>query len=292
MKRSSKSTLDRTLAILWSAWSELGVAGWRGHAFPLAIDPEALLLWTGCLGDADARLRDEALDWAVRYSTLISRSRLQRMLLLWPANDEWSRFAGMLSGATGHHWPGAGKSQRFSPSRKSEIRTEGRPALVTVRLRALCGTTARAELLRILLLAPAARRWSAAELALEACYTKANVVEALESLRIGGVVEATREGNALRYRLQGRAEVESLVDPLPTRRASFLWPTLIAWRITAQQELLSSAGKAVRQVETSKLLAELASISSRAGVSTTTGDLSEGEVRLEQLLSSVLVMLE
>ena len=79
MKRSNPTSSERVLEVLWSAWSEMGVAGWRGRPFPLTIDPEALVLWTGCVGDEDARLRDEALDWCVRYSSLISRSRLQQM---------------------------------------------------------------------------------------------------------------------------------------------------------------------------------------------------------------------
>jgi hypothetical protein len=289
MKRSKTAATDRVLSVLWSAWSELGVAGWRSRVFPRTIDPEALVLWTGCMGDEDARLRDEALDWCIRHSSLISRSRLQRMLKLWPVNEAWGSFAGTLGSQTGQRWPGASKPQRFTASRKSELLVDQRPALAAIRLRCLFGTTARAELLRILLAASPSRRWSISELATEACYTKGNVAEALESLRLGGVLEATTEGNAFRFRLLRRSALENLAGPSTESDASFLWPALIGWRITAHDRELSKASAIVRQVENAKFLAELEPVLARAGL---TGLRDNGVDELAALLSAALSTFE
>jgi hypothetical protein len=108
-----------------------------------------------------------------------------------------------------------------------------------------------------------ARRWSIAELAGEACYTKGNVAEALESLRLGGALEATREGNAFRFRLLHRSALESLAGPSSESGASFLWPALIVWRITAHEQEFSKASAIVRQVESAKLVAELEPVIAR-----------------------------
>ncbi len=39
--------------------------------------PEELILLTALIGEYDPRLRDEALDWCVRYHQFISVSRLR-----------------------------------------------------------------------------------------------------------------------------------------------------------------------------------------------------------------------
>ncbi len=291
MKRGSKTPSERALEVVWSAWAEMGVAGWKSRAFPLAIDPEALVLWTGCLGDADPRLRDEALDWCISYSTLISRSRLRRMLDIWPVSASWSSFAATLEAKTGQEWPGSGKPLRFEASGKSELHAEGRPALLALRLRGLFGTTARAELLRVLLLAPPERRWSIAELTTEACYTKGNISEALGNLSTGGAVESTREGNALRFRLRHRADLAALAAPLPSSRDSFLWRALITWRLTAHIDEFATASATVRHVESAKLLAALAPTLSRAGWSSDVGLVAESADPIANVLTHALVAL-
>ena len=69
-------TLDAALDLLWRQWCSLGVAGHSRPAAPgTIIDPESLLLATTHLGQNDPRLFDECLDWLSQYA---SRLHLQR----------------------------------------------------------------------------------------------------------------------------------------------------------------------------------------------------------------------
>jgi hypothetical protein len=75
-----KRTLDAALDLLWRQWCSLGVAGHSRPAEPgTIIDPEALLLATTCIGKHDPRLFDECLDWLSQHA---SRLHLQRLKTL------------------------------------------------------------------------------------------------------------------------------------------------------------------------------------------------------------------
>src|SRR5438128_8988025 len=62
---SSEQIREHILDLVWSLWAELGVSSWIRRHQQWAIDPEPLILFTVQIGDADRRLRDEALDWCI-----------------------------------------------------------------------------------------------------------------------------------------------------------------------------------------------------------------------------------
>ncbi len=72
--------LEAALDLLWRQWCSLGVSG---HSRPAElgtiIDPEALLLATTRIGKHDPRLFDECLDWLSQHA---SRLHLQRLKTL------------------------------------------------------------------------------------------------------------------------------------------------------------------------------------------------------------------
>lgn len=73
-------TQEAALDLLWRQWCSLGVAGHSRPAEPgTIIDPEALLLATTHFGRSDPRLFDECLDW---LSQCASRLHLQRLKTL------------------------------------------------------------------------------------------------------------------------------------------------------------------------------------------------------------------
>jgi len=74
--------------------------------------------------------------------------------------------------------------------------------------------SARAEVLRLFLRDPD-RAFPASELAPEAGFTKRNVAEALDALRMPGLLEAVPVRNQLRYRLTRFRELRALLGPLP-----------------------------------------------------------------------------
>ena len=72
--------LDKNLLNLaWSLWTELGVAGIKqNHQDVFLILIEELVIFTSVLTEIDPRLRDESLDWCLRFLIhFISVNRLK-----------------------------------------------------------------------------------------------------------------------------------------------------------------------------------------------------------------------
>lgn len=187
----SKLVLERTLDLAWSLWTELGVSGWQRRHTTVAIDPEPLVLLTATLGDADRRLQDEATDWCIRYGRYLTVTRLRHLLAASPEGTRaaFGVFAATVNANAPLHWPEATEPRKYQCRGRSTISDFRPTALVALRLRALLGVSARAEIVRLLLAQPGAAL-SAGELAPGAGYTKRNVAEALEGLRMAGVLQA------------------------------------------------------------------------------------------------------
>jgi DNA-binding transcriptional ArsR family regulator len=268
MTTSSRSVIGHVVDFAWRSWVELGVSGWGSGLQSRCIDPEALLLLTGSLGDADPRLRDESLDWCSSYGHLLSRSRTRTLLKSWPAARRWPAYAGALEVATRQRWPAAEPGDPFTPTGKSRLSLEGRPSLLGVRLRSVLGVGARAEVMRILVLAGADSWLSVSEIAEEAAYTKRHVADALRSLDDAGLVDAARLGSMRRYRLSRRSEVESLFGPVPDIRFSYAAVARVAWSIADKWHWLGDAPDAVKTVELQSLVKDNAGDLWRAGART------------------------
>jgi hypothetical protein len=111
-------------------------------------------------------------------------------------------------------WPGDGDVQPFAPTGRSSAPDLARPALIQLRLRAIVGVSARAEILRLLLAEPAGLHGTV-ELASAAAYGKSNAAAALDLLAMASVVETRVSGNQFRHRLARRSQLVSLLEPLP-----------------------------------------------------------------------------
>lgn len=228
MPTCSRQLQKAAIALAWSLWTELGVSGWQRDHSSHAIDPERLLIFTGPLGDADPRLRDESIDWCVTYGRYVSAARLRNLLAEEPAEarDAFGRMAATVNAHSGLRWPGATQAQPFQRTGRSAIRDFRGPSLVVLRLRALFGVGARAEVVRAFVAAPSARL-SAADLAVEAGYTKRNIAEALEALRMAGLLDV----HALRNRrLYGLADA-AWPTTLPGRQPTLFPPWSSVFRI-------------------------------------------------------------
>src|SRR5215472_11101970 len=195
--RFSEEILDLALEMVWSLWAELGLSGWTRRHTSIAVDLEPLILVTSWLGQYDSRLRDESIDWCVTNSRLVSGIRLRN--LLGNASEDVKRSFGDYSATVKSHirvpWPGVGNAWRMTPSGKSGVADLDRPALIQLKLRAICGVSARAEILKLLLSA-SQRNWRTGELARQAAYGKDNVAGSLDLLNSGSPdvsVGGTRE---------------------------------------------------------------------------------------------------
>ena len=112
----------------------------------------------------------------------------------------------------------------YQPSRRSKVKDFCPAALIALRLRALFGVSARAEIVRVFLAHPIST-YSAANLAPEVGYTKRNVADALENLRMGGLLEVLPAGNQLRYGLKRPVHLLSTIGELPAVFPT--WATLL-----------------------------------------------------------------
>src|SRR6185312_11197141 len=142
--------------IAWSQWAELGVEGRPARQASQVIDLEPLIVFSARLGLQDKRLRSSSLDWCIANERFISTIRLGRLLgqAGEGAREAFEPFAATVHAHTGVQWPGAGRPAVRLPTAREMKPDLRRPALLQLRLRALVGISARAEVLRILLSDP------------------------------------------------------------------------------------------------------------------------------------------
>lgn len=210
---------DHVVGLAWSLWAELGVSGWSRRHTDFAIDPEALVILTAWLRDRDPRLRDEATDWCVRYGQFVSGTRLKNLLVAagHGRTHWWGEFAATVNVSSRWNWPtwdADDVPRSFELSQKSRIDTFTRPSLIFLRVRALVGLSARAEVLR--LFAPERHdRLGVAEIAAQIGYSKRNTAEALGGLELAGLLSSFRVRNRLEYTVAEPERLAALVDPRP-----------------------------------------------------------------------------
>jgi DNA-binding transcriptional ArsR family regulator len=217
MTRLSQEVDALALDLAWSQWAELGVDGIARRHDWQAIDLEALIIFTAHLGNADSRLRASAIDWCISHSRFASAFRLRNLAeQANPATHEaFGRFAATVRAHTKAPWPGQGDPLTLlHPSRMGSPDLR-RPSLVQLRLRALVGVSARAEILKLMLAEPD-RPQSASALAEDAAYGKGSVSQALDMLTQAGIVQVQPDANRLLYRLSRPGELAQTLQWLPS----------------------------------------------------------------------------
>lgn len=230
MATSSSRRQDRfsahATALAAAAWTELGVSGWTSSHSDWGIDPEPLMLFTAWLGDTDPRLRDESLDWCIRNWRLISKTRLRNLAAAQPAGvrDAFGEYAATVAAHAGVTWPGATEPRRYTVTGRSTQPVLERPAAAWLRIRALFGIGARAEILRCLL-SSASPTLGTARLADLTGYTKRNIAEECDTLHRAGLLAVRTRGNRFTYSLRRRAALEAFVGELPAVRPH--WTALL-----------------------------------------------------------------
>ncbi len=224
-KKPAATFAKQAIDLAAGAWTELGVSGWNSTHGAWAIDPEPLILFTAWLRDRDPRLRDEATDWCVRNWRHVSRARLRNLIDAHTDLDAWGEFAGTVTLFSGVAWPQAGDARSYKVTGRSTLPPLSRPSLVWLRLRAVFGLGARAEILRCFLAQPDTPFKSVTTLASETGYTKRNVADESEMLERGGLLSHRARGNRFYYSLARREELEGLIGGLPDIRPN--WPRVL-----------------------------------------------------------------
>ena len=204
-----------TTDLLWSLWTELGVNGVvRRHA-QVIIDPEALLLFSPPFAASDPRLLELVYSWCVKHQGLIAPSRLSGLRKTLPpeVTGPFDAFATTLRANTPARWTTTKGASPWSkvPTLRRVSMDLTRPALRMLRLRAILGVSARADVLGALISAPSA--WVTASQLTPLGYSKRAISLILHDLHEARLIDAQPEKNRITYRLAVGAELGALAGP-------------------------------------------------------------------------------
>lgn len=228
---STSKQLDANLAHLaWSLWTELGIAGLERKHQAFSIAPEELIILTSVLSEFDPRLRDEALDWCIRYHHLISPIRLQMLAKKYKEyiarpfstfSTTFNKFADIRT-----KWIVLVKTSplKFRPSSKSVLRSLENLAMIHFRLRSFLGIGARTDVLAFLL-NEKSREFTASDL-IEIGYSKRHLAQILNDLAAAGIFSQTKVRNQLRYALVRRDQLLKLLGGTPKKMIH--WDRILA----------------------------------------------------------------
>lgn len=111
-------------------------------------------------------------------------------------------------------WGEKAAPRTFEPSLKSWIEDFIRPSLIFLRVRALVGLSARAEVLRLFAF-ECRSRLGVAEIASRIAYSKRNTAAALDGLELAGLLDSHRVRNRLEYVVGDFERLSALADPRP-----------------------------------------------------------------------------
>lgn len=207
--------IDLAIDFARSLWAELGAIEHPRRHTVAPIDLEQLIAFTGVLADADEELDDAISQWCAENNRYVSEVRLRNL----ERDFGWRRHPSM--------------ERSFGKARFSELRLD-RPALLSLRLRALFGTGARAEVIGYLL----AARGGGVPLTLimrEVCYSKQAVLDAMTGLVATGLVSRERWQNRFGYMLEKPDLIAKLIGPVPDR--FIRWRSLFRMMGTLLDEL-------------------------------------------------------
>jgi hypothetical protein len=219
---------EAILDFTWRQWGQLGVSAGVNQPDHWCQDPEALLLFTLEVARREPRMFDEVIDWLAVVGPELMRQRLVNLLRADPAADVALVSAALASAGERALSPtglmskipeGPGRPVFYNPyegladvpvldaifqrhglrrppfarSHKSRSPEIHEAIALTFRLRAIFGSTTRAEAVRCLLLRPD-REHGTAEVATLAGLSRVGVHEALAGLALAGVCEASQRG--------------------------------------------------------------------------------------------------
>lgn len=268
--------LEQALDLLWRQWTALGVAGhgadWRGSP----IDPEALLLCSCTIARYDARLFDVMLEWLSINGRHINVQRIKSILdsesiigkpvfravaamtrdsvsaAKWDRSADTTDVAGkpmpLFYLKDGRPMPLVGKPDavfakygflrdRYEPRKVAGAFRPEPVANLLLRLRALLGVNARAEILAFMSING---RGSPRSIARQTYYTPAAITKALDEMRDSGYVISRLEGRTRYHMLVPDAWRELLLGQ--SRPQWIVWPRLFnaiekVWTFLREEKL-------------------------------------------------------
>ena len=255
MTRSSIAIADSLAGLAWSLWAELGVSGWERHHQAWCIDLEALIVLTSALGDTDPRLRDESTDWCISYARLVSAVRLKYLIadVDRQTRRSFDEFSATVGAYARINWTGPRSARPYTPTGRSHVETLNRASQLAIRLRAVFGTGARAEIIRAFASAPN-QSFTVAELAEHAGYGRRAIHLEVDMLQLSGNFEKVLGPGPSRIRLTRPRALLDFVGPLPKWLP--VWPAVVRTMIAGLRfcQQFEDSPEIVRSIEGAKLL--------------------------------------
>jgi hypothetical protein len=255
------------VALMWSLWAELGVPGTTRDHERAVVDPEALLVISPLVMKNDARLRDEVFRWCVAHADRVSSSRLHGLVRR--ARPEvraaFGELAATLAEAANVRWPREPVDAPWPrvPERRPSTIQLMRPSLARLRLRAVAGVGARADVLAELL--GRADSWTTASDLDYLGYSKRNVARVLSELAEAGVASQRADRNALVFQLL-RAGL--WIDVVHVGEVTWpRWDLILGLLVEALALCdLHTKAAAVRRVEATKARGRMSPLAEALGV--------------------------
>jgi len=265
--------LRRVLRFVWRQWAELGVAASRAEARDhWVIDPEALVLLTSTFGRHEARLFDESMDWlrtnaafmnVPRLKSVSRRSGLGDIRVVSAMADVVGQYSPRLNWRFGTH-EAVGDPEPLFQSMNHDVPVDfGRrdetflrygftrgqvelrglslrfnPAMAEcalLRLRALFGVTARAEIVLYLLTHDSCHP---SAIARETGFSQKNIQDTLVDMVASGLIQVGRaEGRKKHYFIREKDQ-EPFFSPAEGPPRWITWPPLFVslervWRVVS-----------------------------------------------------------
>jgi hypothetical protein len=246
---SSDSLREATIDRIAAQWIALGCQ-LASEADSTVLDMEALVAVTAELAESDPRVYEAALDWCLAYGQAINTSRLRTIAAEMTIEPRrLAEFSGTLARAGGPTWPSAAGGRPYLSRGKVLVADLTSPSRLLWRIRAAFGVNARADILAALLTmtAPAI---SVAELAHRTRFTKRNIAQASNSMRLAGVIEIDRVFNEDRVKMAADSPLRSWLYARSSA-PSVDWPG--RWRVVIQSlrvlDATQDASLTVRAVE-------------------------------------------
>lgn len=241
--------IDGIQELLWKQWCALGVSGHTDATTNAILDPEALIVLSSWAARYDERLYDLILSWLIVNGNTVNLQRLKALAKKSAFTDSASlrymastvahsggRKWGALSDVTPSNGEPAplflranGDTASFCPRRDERalhygfIRTPftprnlvvptniTAPATTLLRLRGLCGISARADILAVLF---NGEKRTTTELAAACGYTWKSTNEALQELLSSGLVDEFRlSPRNSSYKLKDAKKISSMLSP-------------------------------------------------------------------------------
>lgn len=154
-------------------------------------------------------------------------------------------------------WPYATEPRRFTVTGRSVAPQLDQPSMVWLRLRAMFGLGARAEILRHVLVLDDDQS-SIAAISAATSYTKRNVAEECETLEQAGVLRVRTVGNRFHYSLAKRTELEAFVGTMPAYRPNWTAMLNVAGQLVDLEAATVTSSSRTRSVHARKAIDAIA----------------------------------